>query len=133
MRGTASLLAAVAFEAIAAAGAIDKPLAAAGDAARGKRVVASREANCLLCHEVPDSGVAAMGNVGPALAGVGARLSAAELRARIVDSTRLNPESVMPSYHRTQGLARVAKELRGKPVLDAQEVEDVVAYLGTLK
>jgi sulfur-oxidizing protein SoxX len=74
-----------------------------------------------------------MGNVGPPLAGVGARLDAAALRTRIEDSTRLNPDTIMPSYHRVEGLERVAAEYRGKPVLTAQQVEDVVAYLGTLK
>ena len=70
-----------------------------------------------------------MGNVGPPLAGVGARLSAGELRLRVVDSTRVNPDSVMPPYHRTDGLNRVAVLYRGEPVLNAQQVEDVVAYL----
>jgi len=119
--------------AMAAAAQELAPIAAPGDAARGKAIVAARDTNCILCHEVPGSGAAAMGNVGPALAGVGARLSGAQLRLRIVDSTRVNPESIMPSYHRVEGLSRVPAQLRGKPVLSAQQVEDVVAYLGTLK
>ncbi len=115
-------------------GSIREPLASApGDVERGKRVVASRESNCLLCHAVPDSGVHAMGNIGPALAGVGARLTEGQLRLRIVDSLRLNPDTLMPAYYRVDGLNRVARELRGKPVLTAQQVEDVVAYLLTLR
>jgi sulfur-oxidizing protein SoxX len=113
--------------------AIGERLAAAGDAARGKQVVVSRDANCLLCHSVPDSGVRSMGNIGPPLAGVGTRLSEGQLRLRVVDPLRLNPESVMPSYYRTEGLNQVAPALRGKPVLTAQQVEDTIAYLLTLR
>jgi sulfur-oxidizing protein SoxX len=104
-----------------------------GDAARGKAVVTGRDSNCLLCHAVPDSGVRAMGNLGPPLAGVGARFSEGQLRLRIVDSLRLNPDSIMPVYYRIDGLNRVAREQRGKPVLTAQQVEDTVAYLATLR
>ena len=107
--------------------------AAPGDAARGKEVVVARDSNCLLCHAVPDSGTRAMGNVGPALAGVGGRLSEGQLRLRIVDSTRLNRETIMPSYYRVEGLNQVAEAWRGKPVLTAQQVEDTVAYLLTLR
>lgn len=106
---------------------------APGDAARGKAVVVSRDSNCLLCHAVPDSGVRFMGNIGRSLDGVGARLNEGQLRLRIVDSTRLNPETMMPSYYRTDGLNRVAETWRGKPVLTAQQVEDTVAYLLTLR
>ena len=114
--------------------AIREPLASTpGDAARGKRVVVSRDSNCLLCHVVPDSGVRFMGDVGPALHGVGARLSEGQLRLRIVDSMRLNRETIMPSYYRVDGLNQVAATLRGKPVLTAQQVEDTVAYLLTLR
>ena len=118
--------------ALALAALMAMDAAADGNAASGRAIVAARETHCVLCHEVP--GLAGpMGNVGPPLAGVGARLSPAELRLRIVDSTRLNPATVMPSYHRVEGLNRVPPELRGKPVLSAQQVEDVVAYLGTLR
>lgn len=102
-----------------------------GNPVRGHEIVTGRDANCVLCHDVP--GVRIAGDLGPPLAGVGARLDGAQLRARIEDSTRLNPESIMPSYHRVEGLSRVAGEYRGKPVLTAQQVEDVVAYLVTLK
>ena len=131
MRGLLAAVALVTSQAAAADG-IERPLAAAGDIARGQSIVAARETNCVLCHEVP--GLAGpMGNVGPPLAGVGARLSEAELRLRIVDSTRVNPGTRMPSYHRVEGLERVPRELRGKPVLSAQQVEDVVAFLETLR
>ena len=92
-----------------------------------------RESNCLLCHTVPDPGGRAMGDIGPPLAGVGGRLSAGQLRLRIVDSTRINPQTPMPAYYRVDGLNGVAAAFRGKPILSAQEVEDVVAYLVTLR
>ena len=74
-----------------------------------------------------------MGNLAPPLGGVGARLGEGQLRLRIVDSMRLNPQTIMPSYYRVDGLNRVAAVWRGKPVLTAQQVEDTVAYLLTLR
>lgn len=113
--------------------AIHAPLASPGDPARGRDIIAGRDANCLLCHAVPETGVRFMGNLAPPLSGVGARLSAAQLRLRIVDQSRLNPETIMPSYYRIEGLTRVSAAYRGKPVLSAGQIEDVVAYLQTLK
>lgn len=114
--------------------AIHAPLSARpGDPARGSTVIAGRDANCLLCHSVPETGQRFMGNIAPPLSGIGARLSAAQLRLRVVDPSRLNPATVMPSYYRVEGLNRVAADYRGKPVLSADQIEDVVAYLQTLK
>jgi sulfur-oxidizing protein SoxX len=108
------------------------PLAAAGDAIRGRELFVSREGgHCVLCHAVP--GAAAAGDIGPSLAGVGSRLNAAQLRLRVADITRVNPEATMPSFHRTEGLNRVASRYVGQPALSGQQVEDLVAYLGTLK
>jgi sulfur-oxidizing protein SoxX len=114
---------------------VPAPFAAApGDAARGQTLIAARDpANCILCHAVPDPTMKFSGDVGPSLAGVGARLDAAQLRLRVVDNLRVNPETIMPSYYKADGFDRVAPAYRGKPVLTAQEVEDVVAYLGTLR
>ena len=103
-----------------------------GDVQRGREVFVSRDqGHCVLCHSVP--GVAISGNVGPALAGVGSRLSPAEIRTRIEDITRVNPNAPMPAYHRTENLTRVATQYSGKPVLSRQQVDDVVAFLSTLK
>jgi sulfur-oxidizing protein SoxX len=113
--------------------AIRDRLAAPGDPARGREVVLARDHNCLLCHAVPEPAVRFMGNIGPPLAGVGARLSEGQIRLRIVDPVRLNPGSVMPSYYRVEGLNQVAQAWRGKPVLTAQQVEDTIAYLLTLR
>jgi sulfur-oxidizing protein SoxX len=111
---------------------LDTPLAAAGDAQRGREVFMAREqGHCVLCHAVPGAQVA--GNVGPSLAGVGNRLTPGQIRLRIADITRVYPDSVMPTFHRTEGLVRVAPNLRGKPALDAQQVEDLVAWLSTLR
>ena len=111
---------------------METPLAAPGDAARGREVFISREGgHCVLCHAVP--GVEVAGNFGPALAGVASRLTPAQIRLRVADITRVNPDAVMPAFHRTAGLRRVAPEYRDRPVLSGQQVEDVVAWLSTLK
>lgn len=88
---------------------------------------------CLLCHGGPFPEQRFMGDLAPDLSGVGARLSAAQIRLRIVDSSRVNPDTVMPAYFKTEGLQRVAPAFRGKTVLTAQQIEDVVAFLVTLK
>lgn len=113
--------------------AIPEPLAAPGEAARGREVIAGREGNCVLCHFVPGAGKRVMGDLGPSLAEVGSRLNAGQIRLRIVDAMRLNPDTIMPSYYRVDGFDRVAEVYRGKPVLTAQEIEDAIAYLRTLR
>ncbi len=132
MKPAAALLLAVAASHAAAADALDAPLAAAGDAQRGRAVFAAREqGHCVICHAVP--GLAPAGNVGPALDGIGTRLSAGQLRQRIVDITRVKPDAAMPAFHRRDGLNRVAAAYAGKTLLDPQQVEDLVAFLGGLK
>jgi len=115
--------------------AIAEPLTTAtGDAARGRAIVANRSVGlCLLCHSAPIAEERFQGELAPSLAGAGARWSVAQLRLRMVDGPRLNPDTIMPPYYRTTGLQRVAKSFEGKPILTAQQVEDVVAYLATLK
>ena len=110
------------------------PGAAKGDPARGRAIVANRQLGlCLLCHSGPFPEERFQGNLGPDLNGTGARLSEGQIRLRLVDPGRLNAETIMPSYFRTEGLRRVAPSFQGKPLLTAQQIEDVVAYLATLK
>ena len=107
---------------------------AQGDPARGRAIVANRQVGlCLLCHSGPFPEERFQGNLAPDLRGAGKRWSEAELRLRIVDSGRINPATIMPAYHRTEGLVRVAPAWRGKTVLSAEQIEDVVAFLMTLK
>ena len=114
---------------------IATPLAGAkGDAARGKTHAFDPErGNCTICHPVPGGDARGQGTVGPTLAGAALRLSEGQIRLRVVDGTRINPATIMPPYHRVEGLNRVGREWAGKPVLSAQEVEDIVAFLGSLK
>lgn len=105
-----------------------------GDAARGRAIVADRRVGlCLLCHPAPIAEQPQQGNLAPDLAGSGARWSAAQLRARLVDARRLNPATTMPPLHASDGLQRVGSAWQGRPVLDAQQVEDVLAWLLTLR
>jgi sulfur-oxidizing protein SoxX len=105
-----------------------------GDPARGRQVVADRQLGlCLLCHAAPIPEERFQGNIGPDLRGVGARLSTGQIRLRLVDAARLAPETVMPSYYVVEGLNRVGQAWRGRPVLSAEQIEDVVAYLATLR
>ena len=105
-----------------------------GDAGRGRAVVANRQLGlCLLCHTGPIPEERFQGNLAPDLAGAGKRWSTGQLRLRIVDARALNPQTIMPPYHRTDGLHRVAPAFTAAPMLSAQQVEDVVAYLLTLQ
>ena len=104
------------------------------DAERGRDIVFNRErGNCAVCHVMPAPDKRSHGDVGPSLEGVAGRLSEGQLRLRLVDTRRLNPRSIMPSYYRLDGLQRVAKAYAGKPVLSAEEIEDALAYLMTLR
>ena len=114
---------------------IELPLAGLkGDGERGRAIVFDPErGNCTICHPVPGGDARGQGTIGPSLTGVGARLATPQLRLRVVDGTRINPATIMPAYHRVEGLKRVGPAWRDKPVLAAQDVEDVVAFLATLK
>jgi len=105
-----------------------------GDAQRGRAIVADRQVGlCLLCHSGPIPEERFQGNLAPDLAGAGSRWTEAQLRQRVVDSRRINPQSIMPAYYRSEGLFQVGGAWRGKTLFSAQQVEDVVAYLATLK
>ena len=121
---------------VVADGGIAAPLAGAvaGDAARGRALVGNRQASlCLLCHTGPIPEERFQGNLAPDLQGAGQRWNAAQLRLRIVDAGHFNPATIMPSYYKTDGLNRVAAGFQGKTILTAQQIEDVVAWLLTLK
>lgn len=106
----------------------------AGDAARGQAIVANRTVGlCLLCHTGPIPEERFQGTLAPSLAGAGSRWTEGQLRLRMVDAARLNADTIMPSYYRLDRLQRVAKGFAGKPILSAEQIEDVVAYLVTLK
>ncbi len=139
-----ALLAALASLPAAAYNVVDdgipQPLTATpGDAQRGRAIVAQRQAGlCLLCHSGPIPEERFQGNLAPPLDGAGARYTAAQLRLRIANSRHLNPASLMPTFHALPDSAqedrqRVAAAWRGQPILNAQQVEDVLAYLQTLK
>jgi sulfur-oxidizing protein SoxX len=105
-----------------------------GDAARGRAIVANHNTGlCLLCHSGPFPEDKFQGTMAPDLAGAGARWNEGQLRLRIVDASKPNPQTIMPPFYRVDRLIRVAPAFRDKPVLTAVEVEDVVAYLMTLK
>lgn len=105
-----------------------------GDAARGREVaINTKLGNCLACHKMPIPEQQFHGEVGPDLAGVADRYSEGELRLRVVDAKVLNPDSIMPAFYRNSGFHRVMKKFEGKSVLSAEQVEDVIAYLMTLK
>ena len=107
---------------------------ARGDPVRGRAIVANRQVGlCLLCHSGPFPEERFQGNLAPDLTGTGKRWSEGQLRLRIADSSRVNPATIMPAYHRIEGLLRVAPAWRGKPILSAEQIEDVVAFLLTLK
>ena len=106
----------------------------AGDPEKGRAIVANRQLGlCLLCHSGPFPEERFQGNLAPDLRGVGSRLSGDQIRQRLVDPARFNPDTIMPAYAKSEGLTRVAPSLRGKTLFTAEQIEDVVAYLVTLK
>jgi sulfur-oxidizing protein SoxX len=112
----------------------DSLTGAKGDAARGRAIVADRQVGlCLLCHSGPFPQERFQGNLAPDLGGAGSRWSEGQLRLRIIDASRLNPDTIMPPYYRTDGLADVAASFRGRPILSAEQIEDVVAFLVTVR
>ena len=115
--------------------AVPHPLTSTpGDADRGRAIVGDRQVGlCLMCHTGPFPDTPSQGTFAPDLRGAGARWNAGQLRLRIADPRRLDPDSIMPSYYRTADAPRIGKAWQGRPVLDAQQVEDVVAYLVTLR
>ena len=142
----ATLLAAGLFAACGAAGAGElRPYTVVGDAipatltgtkgdvTRGRALIVERSSTCILCHSGPFPEQAFQGDLAPNLTGSGSRWSEGQLRLRLVDASHLNAATIMPSYYRVDGLTRVGASWRGKPILSAEQIEDIVAYLVTLK
>ena len=114
--------------------AIPEPLTnARGDVARGRALVVERSSTCILCHSGPFPEQKFQGDLAPDLSGSGSRWSEGQLRLRLVDASRLNAATIMPSYYRVDGLDRVGTTWRGKAILSAEQIEDIVAYLITLR
>jgi L-cysteine S-thiosulfotransferase len=106
---------------------------AAGDATRGRALAVDRSSTCILCHSGPFPEQRFQGDVAPSLAGAGSRWSDGQIRLRLVDASLLNAATIMPSYYRIDGLNRVGRTWQGKPILSAEQIEDIVAYLVTLR
>jgi sulfur-oxidizing protein SoxX len=104
-----------------------------GDAAQGRKLVLDRSTTCILCHSGPFPETRFQGDLAPNLSGSGTRWSASQLRLRLVDASHFNPDTIMPSYYRVDGLQQVGRNWTGKPILSAAQIEDIVAYLATLR
>jgi sulfur-oxidizing protein SoxX len=111
----------------------DSLTSAPGDVARGRALIVDRSSTCILCHSGPFPEVKFQGDLAPDLKGAGSRWSQGQLRLRLVDASRLNPATIMPSYYRVEGLVRVGAAWRDKPILSAEQIEDIVAYLSGLR
>jgi sulfur-oxidizing protein SoxX len=119
---------------VIAGDAIPKSLTGvAGDVERGRALVVDRTSTCILCHSGPFPETRFQGDLAPTLKGAGSRWSEGQLRLRLVDASSLNPATIMPSYYRAEGLVRVGAAWRGKPILSAEQIEDIVAYLASLR
>lgn len=114
-------------------GIADSLTGAPGDAARGRALVLARTTTCILCHSGPFPETQFQGDLAPDLTGAGNRWTVSQLRLRIVDASRFNPDTIMPSYYRADGLVRVGRNFTGRPILSAAEIEDIVTYLATLR
>ena len=104
-----------------------------GNKEKGKKIFISRKVNCLSCHEAPIIEEKFQGNFGPSLSGIGSRYNKEELRLRVIDAKSINPDSIMPSYFKKIKFERTPKEFLNRTILSAQEVEDLVEYLYSLK
>lgn len=113
-----------------------------GDAEKGRKIASTKSmGNCITCHQVSAlSKVQWHGEIGPSLDGVGSRWSEDELRGIVANAKKMFPGSMMPSFYKVDGFIRPGEGYTGKaakppiePVLTAQQIEDVVAFLMTLK
>ena len=90
-----------------------------------------RSSTCILCHSGPFPEQKFQGDLAPDLSGTGSRWTEGQLRLRLVNAAHLNAATIMPSYYRVEGLNRVGSSWRGKPILSAEQIEDIVAFLVT--
>src|SRR6266567_1041130 len=104
-----------------------------GEGVSGRALVLARGTTCILCHSGPFPETRFQGDLAPNLTGAGNRWSVSQLRLRLVDASQFNPETIMPSYYRNEGLIRVGRNFADKPILSAAEIEDIVAYIATLR
>ena len=105
-----------------------------GSVEKGGRIFAARDGgHCVLCDQIKGLDTPFQGNIGPALSGIGDRLSPAQIRLRIVDASMLNPQTIMPSYYRAEGLHRVDERYEGRTALSGAQIEHLVAYLAQLR
>ena len=105
-----------------------------GNPEAGKEILRdSTRASCLICHSISSLPDRDQGTIGPALDGVALLYDADDLRQRIMDARRISPQTIMPPYHATDGLFRVGEKWKGRTIYAPQDVEDVVAYLMTLR
>jgi sulfur-oxidizing protein SoxX len=104
-----------------------------GDPAQGRKLVLDRSTTCILCHSGPFPETRFQGDLAPNLSGSGTRWRVDQLRLRLVDASHFKPDTIMPSYYRIGGLVRVGKNWTGKPILNEAQIEDIVAYLATLR
>jgi sulfur-oxidizing protein SoxX len=114
-------------------GIVDSLTGAPGDATRGRALVLARTTTCILCHSGPFPETRFQGDLAPDLADAGNRWTVSQLRLRMVDASRFNPDTIMPSYYRNDGFVRIGRNFAGKPILSAAEIEDIVAFLATLR
>jgi sulfur-oxidizing protein SoxX len=139
-----AVVATLAFPGIAAADALvpykivgdgipESLTGAPGDAAQGRKLVLDRSTTCILCHSGPFPETRFQGDLAQDLSGTGTRWSVSQLRLRLVDASHFNPDTIMPSYYRIDGLVRVGRNWTGKPILNEAQIEDIVAYLATLR
>jgi L-cysteine S-thiosulfotransferase len=106
---------------------------APGEASRGRALIVERSSTCILCHSGPFLETKFQGDLAPSLSGAGNRWTESQLRLRLADASRLNSATIMPSFYRVDGLDRVGRAWRDKPILSAEQIEDIVAYLATLR
>jgi len=106
---------------------------APGDATRGRTLVLARTTTCILCHSGPFPETQFQSDLAPDLTGAGNRWTVSQLRLRLVDASRFKADTIMPSYYRNEGLVRVGRNFVEKPILSAAEIEDIVAFLATLR